>query len=850
VTDKVSVAADIELFLNTIWLPGEVRELRSPKYNKYGHTLSGYFDSPAALAKAAVDYDGKANLYITLNPVNPTLIARAHNRVNDRAEHATADADVLRRRWFYLDIDPVRPSGISSSETEREAALATLNLVTDYLSSTGWPLPVTAMSGNGYYALYRIDLPNSLETAALLQAVVEALASQFDASTVHIDTTVYNASRIAALVGTVKRKGDNLPERPHRRSCIVTVPHDISVVSEELLRAVAAQAVKYNTPAYSPGSSGIGQGDSLRDALDRLGVEYHVQAPDAQGFTWYHVRRCPLHDDGQDFECGVGQRLPGGPLAGKCFHPEGTGKGWREWKAALGIQISSSTVVTPAVGDTPSSEPAGFSLTDSGNAELFAWLYGDRVRFDHARQRWLLWNQHRWVEDVDGEVYRLAKEATRLRYRSAERVDDPEHRKRIAAFAIGSESRQRIESALSLAKRERPIADPGTHWDQQPWLLGVGNGVVDLRTAVLRQGIPEDHITMYVPIEFNLETRADRWLSFLHEIFLADKELISFIQRAVGYSLTGSTSEQVLFLSYGNGSNGKSVFLTVLRWLAGGYALNIPFTALELQQRATISNDIATLAGRRLVSSSETNESTRLNEARIKALTGGDPITARFLYHEAFTFVPLAKFWLSVNHLPQVRDDSHGFWRRVRVIPFQRCFSDAEADRDLADKLHGELPGILAWAVRGALLWQSSGLRPPASVSNATEAYREDSDEISKFIGDCCVVADSARTLPGNLFSAYQHWTERMGVPAGQRLTANAFGRRMRERFQAGKSNGERVCRGVGLLTEDRGALSVPFHKSPLSSPRVEDFVKNRSFSVPSVPVDDEEKPSVAVTQT
>ena len=838
--ERPDTHSDVRRFLESLWQNGDVRELRIPRWNAYGQTASGYFDSPDKLGDAVTAWDGKANLYVTLNPVNPDLLFRANNRVNERAENTTADVDIVHRRWFYLDIDPVRPAGISSTEEEREAALATLTSLNAFLSSTGWPEPLTAMSGNGYYALYRIDLPNTREAGALVKTVLESLAARFDTAAAHIDTSVHNASRIAAVIGTLKRKGDPTPDRPHRRSQLVSVPQELNVVSEELLMAIANQVPKSPKPPPNPNGNRVKGSGSLQDLLDRQGIEYRAQPPDSQGTTWYHVRRCPFHDDGDDFECGVGQKLPDGPLAGKCFHPEGTGKGWREFKAALGIQLPSPAVAIPGLKEAPCLEPTEFPLTESGNGELFAWLYGDRIRFDHARQRWLLWDQHRWAEDLDGEVFRLTKDATRLRYRSAEQVDDPERRKRIASFAIGSESRQRIESAMALAKRERPIADPGTHWDQQPWLLGIGNGVLDLKTGLLRQGIPEDRITMYVPIDFDLHAPTHRWSAFLEEVFQGDRDLIDFIQRAVGYSLTGSTAEQVLFMCYGSGSNGKSVFLTILRWLAGGYALNIPFTALELQQRATISNDIASLAGRRLVTSSETNESTRLNEARIKALTGGDPITARFLYHEAFTFVPSAKFWLSVNQLPQVRDDSHGFWRRVRVIPFRRRFSDGEADRELASKLHGELPGILAWAVRGALSWQSSGLLPPASVSSATEAYRQDSDELSGFIADCCVVAEGAHVQPGKLYDAYQQWAEKMGIPLRQRNTLNLFSRRIRERFQAGRSNGERVYRGIGLVAEDRDGYSVPFHKPPLSPSRVEDFMKKESLSVPSVPVPDD----------
>jgi putative DNA primase/helicase len=313
-------------------------------------------------------------------------------------------------------------------------------------------------------------------------------------------------------------------------------------------------------------------------------------------------------------------------------------------------------------------------------------------------------------------------------------IADLELRKKVSEFAVRSESRQKLDACLALAQNEHSITDSGANWDADPYLLGVANGVVDLRTGELRPGRPEDRLTLRVPFQYDPRGDCPRWEQFLHQVFQCNNELISFVQRAVGYSLTGSVREQVLFLCYGTGANGKSVFLSTLRHLAGDYAMNIPFTVLELQQRPSLTNDLASMVGKRLVTLSETNESTRLNEARIKGLTGGDPITARFLYSESFTFHPAAKFWLAVNHLSHVRDDSHGFWRRVRVLPFQQRFSGNSADPDLAQKLCAELPGILAWAIQGALNWQVVRLASPSAVMVATETYREENDELAAFI--------------------------------------------------------------------------------------------------------------------
>ena len=460
----------------------------------------------------------------------------------------------------------------------------------------------------------------------------------------------------------------------------------------------------------------------------------------------------------------------------------------------------SDPVIDPTKSTNPKDELNSFPLTDAGNAELFAGLYGHELRYDHARCRWLIWEKHRWAPDADGEIHRLAKEAARARYRAALEIEDLDLRGKTARFSVHSESRQRLDACLALARSEHPIADAGTGWDADPHLLGVANGVVDLRTGKIRPGQPGDRLTMQAPLEYDPKAECPRWDRFLHQIFECDTELIGFIQRAAGYSLTGSVREQVLFLCHGTGSNGKSVFLNILRHLAGDYAQNIPFTVLELQQRPSLTNDLAAMAGKRLVTSSETNESTRLNEARIKALTGGDPITARFLYSESFTYEPVAKFWLALNHLPQVRDDSHGFWRRVRVLPFKVIFKGENADQELSLKLRQELPGILNWAVQGALNWQAVGLAPHSAVMTATDAYRKDSDELDGFLSDRCVVAEGVRVEPGHLFAEYQRWAQEQGILERHRLGSRSFGTRIRGRFgNAASSNGKRHYQGIGL---------------------------------------------------
>jgi putative DNA primase/helicase len=442
---------------------------------------------------------------------------------------------------------------------------------------------------------------------------------------------------------------------------------------------------------------------------------------------------------------------------------------------------------------------AEFPQTDSGNAELFASCNAGRVLYDHRRNQWLLWAAHYWRTDSDGEIYRLAKESARERYRRAEQIKDLAERGRESKWAISSESRQKLEAALSLARSERTLADSGNGWNADPFLLAVGNGVIDLRAGTLRPGRPEDRINFHSSIDYNPAATCPRWLRFLEEVFDGNRELVDFIFRIAGYSASGDTREQVLFVSYGAGSNGKGILLNTLRRVMGDYGHNMPFTTLEQQDRGGIPNDLAAVVGRRFVTASETNQSARLNEARVKALTGCDPISARFLHGEWFTFQPVAKFWLAVNHRPRVSDDSFGFWRRVRIIPFLRQFTGAAADLRLDDKLALEMPGILAWLVRGCLAWQERGLDPPDCVKIATDEYRQDSDLLADFIAERCIV-DRFRSASGSdLFKAYRAWAEGHGFREKEILGKNEFGRRMAEKFTKRRLTSGVFYEGVGL---------------------------------------------------
>jgi putative DNA primase/helicase len=277
-------------------------------------------------------------------------------------------------------------------------------------------------------------------------------------------------------------------------------------------------------------------------------------------------------------------------------------------------------------------------------------------------------------------------------------------------------------------------------------------------------------------------------------------ELISFLQRAIGYSLTGNTSERCLFICWGTGANGKSTFLDVLKAMLGDHAATTAAQTLMMKRPDAPTADVAALKGARLAVAGETEQGQYLAEAQVKAMTGGtDEMSVRLLYRDFFTFRPTFKVWLATNHRPAIRGTDNAIWDRIRLIPFAETIPPAEQDRGLADKLKAELDGVLAWAVRGCLDWQRDGLRPPDIVQTATAEYRKEMDVLAAFLDDQCVFLPLASVAAGQLYTAYKTWTAQAGE---ETLSQRAFSARMKERgFETGKRDavGRYVYRGIGL---------------------------------------------------
>lgn len=402
-----------------------------------------------------------------------------------------------------------------------------------------------------------------------------------------------------------------------------------------------------------------------------------------------------------------------------------------------------------------------FPLSEAGDAEFFAEHFGNQVRFDHRQGRWLVFVGHRWIRVADGELHRLAIEATRKRQDDTFMLGDHDAKKAHFKWTMAGESRTRLENMLALAKHVKPISDAGADWDADPWLLGVRNGVVDLRTGELRDGRPADRITMSTNASYHAEAECKEWEQTISNVFCGDAEMINWAQCALGYSITGITHEQCFFLNTGGGSNGKGTTLNIVAHVLGDYADDLPFSALEMHTHTGIPNDMAKLVDKRFVTASETKEGAQLNDARVKALTGCDPLTARFLHREFFTFQPVAKFWLSCNTKPIITDSSDGFWRRIRVVDWLYSFKGTEDDKTLKERLKGEADGILTWLINGCVYgWQAQeGLKIPVKMALANKDYENESNVLVPFIDQRLqTVAPTKEIGAGALYREYIEW--------------------------------------------------------------------------------------------
>ena len=414
--------------------------------------------------------------------------------------------------------------------------------------------------------------------------------------------------------------------------------------------------------------------------------------------------------------------------------------------------------------------------TDLGFARLFVEQHGAHIRHT-GPLGWFEYTGKHWAADETSAVYRrMAKTADTI-WADFPRVRE-DRRRAWLKFAERAESAAGQAAALKLASTRHPIAVRAADFDRDPMLLNVDNGTVDLRTGRLRKHRPDDLLTKIVPVAYDPQADAPRWRAFLNVIFPDRPDLIAYVQRALGYSITGDVSMHVLFLSIGGGRNGKSTLINTVQDVVGTYARTADPELLLVQRGEVHPTRLADLHGARFVPSIEVEDGRRLAEAFVKWLTGGDVIKARRMHRDFFEFEPTHHIWMAANHKPGIRGVDVGIWSRIHLIPFTVHLPSALGDaydEHFRDKLREEYPGILRWLVDGCLAWQREGLNPPDEVVAATAAYRAEMDAMGRFIADRCTTEPDAKTPAAALYGAYKQWVDEVGEYRQPQMKFNEY---------------------------------------------------------------------------
>jgi putative DNA primase/helicase len=483
-------------------------------------------------------------------------------------------------------------------------------------------------------------------------------------------------------------------------------------------------------------------------------------------------------------------------------------------------------------------------FSEGGNASRLIRLHGQDMRYCHTFRKWLIWDGRHWKLDGNGEAMRLASDIVQDLYIQAANAGDSDTRKKCAAFAQISDSRHHLKNVLDLASNRLPLAITADVLDINTWLAIAGDVTINLKTLETREPSRSDLITKTFGTHYDQEASCPRWEMFLSEIFAGNEELINYIKRAVGYSLTGSMQEQVFFFLHGTGANGKSTFLAVLRALMGDYARQASFSTFLAQRAEKVRNDLASLAGVRVVTAAEAEEGSRFSMATIKPWVGQDPFTARFLFGEDFTFRPEGKIWLAANTKPTISERAYAAWRRVHLVPFNVSILKENQDPNLESKLLDELPGILNWALDGLREYHAIGLAPPKEVLAATNEYRRENDSLQGFIGECCTIAQLSICRNSDLFGEYQKYCKDSGhEPLSQKKFSEEL--KLFPGLSQTRDNQGLIWRGIGLVhdgvgsdhcaVQDRSKMDV----SSIYSPRVENFAQNPTHPTHPTPNSD-----------
>ncbi len=441
-------------------------------------------------------------------------------------------------------------------------------------------------------------------------------------------------------------------------------------------------------------------------------------------------------------------------------------------------------------------------FTDLTNATYFIKTYGSIIRYCITWNKFLFWNDTCWEIDNRGRVEELIPIFVHQVYRSLRYIPDKYQQENFEKHLVKSESFRRLQAIAGILKMSKEIKVEDWELDSDNYLFNVENLTLNLRTGKAREPNTKHLITKKSNFIYDKAADCPVWKMFLMQIFNKDTQLIKFIQKAMGYTLSGDVSEQCLFILWGTGANGKSTFLNVLQELFGDYSCSAS-TETFMKKTSEQSNDLARLKGMRLVTTTEVEQGKQMSESLIKQITGEDELTARFLYGEYFSFKPTFKIFMATNHKPKIRGADNGIWRRIKMIPFTVTIPPEQRDKKLTEKLIAENSGILNWLIQGYAMWKKEGLTDePDAVREANEEYRMDMDSVGMFVTDCLEIDASLKwRLPtALLYQTYIKWCNKNN----ERIMSQKWlGGRMSEKgFKRVITNGQRLWCGLCVKGE------------------------------------------------
>jgi P4 family phage/plasmid primase-like protien len=820
----------IRAALRVLVAPGDVVELRSLAGGKRG-TISGYFNDLDRLAESAVLVSRRtgefqpSGIYITLNPINPNLLARAVNRLERYAKHATADGDVLSRRWFFIDLDPVRPAGISATEPEHEAAHTRASEIEEYLHSLGFPEPILADSGNGAHLLYRIGVPNDATTTALLRGCLAALDSIFSDPTVAVDRTTHNPARLVRLYGTVARKGDSTPERRHRVSRILKAPSELVEASSALLRGLAGKLPGPRKPMTSVVDRGV-RGRSIKWSdvqpfvADRISKEKSV----GNGVTIIEIRGCPFDpNDHMDDRAGSFTLFADGGVTPSCRHDHCQGKGLNEFLAAYASHLLPAPGKQERSGNeaikTRFADPAGGDHVegddDDDGERLRIQLeeLGEIQRAIKKNGRWTA-SMVEWLVAEKAFINHFARDVGEKLYLYEGGVYKPKGEERICKLTKAVVPGENWSSHLASETIERVRVD-SCYLLEQPALkvLNLQNGLLDLDKLELKPHSPGYLSAVQLPVRYDPKAECPAWEKQINETFPPDTVQAGTAWEIVAWLMVPCTSLQKALLLLGPGGTGKSTFLFALRHFLGGYR-NV--SAVSLQKLESDRFAASRLVGK-LANICADLPSTHLETSSIfKQITGGDPVVAEYKFKDSFDFVPFARLIFSANQPPQSKDATDAFFQRWQVLHFTNVFRGTLKELSSESLMlrltaPAELSGVLNKALEALPRVLGGGLTCTDSMREAHEEFWKATDPLSIWLVQNTIDDPDAYIPKSSLIDAYNSAAGQNGR-AGMNTTAFGLAlKRLRPHLkdvQRKISGKDKVWCYLGIGLGERGRLN------------------------------------------